>query len=181
MPFFLLSFCSLLPFQALPSLHFFFVPSFLSVFLSFSPPPCLLVSLGYLRLLSFTRQVALVVKNLPVSAGDIGGRGSIPGWRRSPGGGHGNPPHYSCLGNPRDRGLWWALVQRVTKSQIQLKWLSITALYQPHLKDTLRGGHSSGTPAIGPVQQSLPRWTLALPARSVQIPFLYSIFLLHSE
>ena len=27
--------------------------------------------------------------------------GSIPGLGRSPGGGHGNPVHYSCLENPR--------------------------------------------------------------------------------
>ena len=41
-------------------------------------------------------QVALVVKNLPVNAGDTG---SIPGSGRSPGGGHGNPFQYSCLEN----------------------------------------------------------------------------------
>ena len=33
-------------------------------------------------------QVALVVKNLPVNAGDIRGVGSIPGSGGSPGGGH---------------------------------------------------------------------------------------------
>ena len=26
--------------------------------------------------------------------------GTIPGWGRSPGGGHGNPLQYSCLENP---------------------------------------------------------------------------------
>jgi len=36
-------------------------------------------------------QVALVVKNLPASAGDIRDKGLIPGSGRSPGGGHGNP------------------------------------------------------------------------------------------
>ena len=41
--------------------------------------------------------MALVVKNLPVSAGDIIDVGSIPGSGRSPGGGHGNPLQYSCL------------------------------------------------------------------------------------
>ena len=29
---------------------------------------------------------------------------------RSPGGGNGNPFHYSCLENPMDRGAWWATV-----------------------------------------------------------------------
>ena len=46
---------------------------------------------------SYPSQVALVVKNLPASAGDVRRRGSIPGFGRSPGGGHGNPLQYSCL------------------------------------------------------------------------------------
>ena len=50
----------------------------------------------------------LVVKNLPVSAGDVRDLGLIPGSGRSPGGGNGDPLQYSCLGNPMDRGAWWA-------------------------------------------------------------------------
>ena len=46
--------------------------------------------------------VALVVKNLPTSAGDVRHLGSIPGSGRSPGGWHGNPLQYSCLENPMD-------------------------------------------------------------------------------
>ena len=42
-------------------------------------------------------QLVLVVKNLLVDAGDIRDVGSIPGLRRSPRGGHGNPLQYSCL------------------------------------------------------------------------------------
>ena len=42
-----------------------------------------------------------VVKNLPANAGDVG---LIPGSGRSPGEGNGNPPQYSCLENPMDRG-----------------------------------------------------------------------------
>ena len=45
------------------------------------------------------------------SAGDPG---SIPGSGRSPGEGNGNPLQYSCLENPMDRGVWWAIVHRVT-------------------------------------------------------------------
>ena len=48
-------------------------------------------------------QVVLVVKNLPVNAGDIRDVGSIPGSGRSPGGGHRNPLKGSCLENPVDR------------------------------------------------------------------------------
>ena len=54
-------------------------------------------------------------------------RGSIPGSGRSPAGRHGNPLWYSCLENLMDRGAWWAPVHRVTKSQTQLKWLSMHA------------------------------------------------------
>jgi len=55
-------------------------------------------------------QVALLVKNLPANAGDVRDAGLIPGMKRSPGGGHGNPLQYSCLENPMDRGAWWATV-----------------------------------------------------------------------
>ena len=57
-----------------------------------------------------------VVKNLPANAGDAGEEGSIPGSGRSPGRGNGNPLQYSCLGNPIDRGTWWATVHEVAKS-----------------------------------------------------------------
>ena len=42
--------------------------------------------------------------------GDRGDVGSIPGSRRSPGVGHGNPPQYSYLENPEVRGAWPAIV-----------------------------------------------------------------------
>ena len=42
--------------------------------------------------------------------------GSIPGLERSPGGGHGNPLQYSCLGGTMDNGVWWAIVHRVVKN-----------------------------------------------------------------
>ena len=61
-------------------------------------------------------QVALMVKNLPANAGDVRDSGSVPGLRRSPGGGHGNPVYYSCLENPTDWGAWWAGVHSVTES-----------------------------------------------------------------
>ena len=62
-------------------------------------------------------QVAPVVKNPPVNAGEIGETSSIPGWGSSPGGGHGNPLQYSCLENPINRGAWRATDLRVAKSQ----------------------------------------------------------------
>jgi len=51
-------------------------------------------------------------KNLPVNAGDAY---SITGSGRSLAEGNGNPHQYSCLGNPMDRGAWWATVYWVTK------------------------------------------------------------------
>ena len=57
-----------------------------------------------------------VVKNLPANAGDTGEVSSVPGSGRSPRGGNGNPLQYSCLGNPVDRGAWWATVHGVTES-----------------------------------------------------------------
>ena len=44
------------------------------------------------------------------SACNVGDLGSIPGSRRSPGEGNGNPLQYSCLENPMDGEAWWATV-----------------------------------------------------------------------
>ena len=44
----------------------------------------------------------------------------IPASGRSPGEGSCNPLQYSCLGNPMDRGAWWATVRGVAKSQTPL-------------------------------------------------------------
>ena len=41
--------------------------------------------------------------------------GSIPGSGRPPGQRNGNPLQHSCLGNPTDRGAWWATVNGVAK------------------------------------------------------------------
>ena len=56
-----------------------------------------------------------MVKNLPVNAADSS---SIPGSRRSPGEGNGNPLQCSYLGNPVDRGAWRAAVPGVTESDM---------------------------------------------------------------
>ena len=53
-----------------------------------------------------------MVKNSPASAGDAG---LIPELGRSSGEGNGNPLKYSCLGNPMDRGAWWATVHGVPR------------------------------------------------------------------
>ena len=71
-------------------------------------------------------QVVLVVKNMPVDAGDVREVGSIPGLASSPGEGYGNPLQYTCLENSMDRGVWWA--HSVVKSRTRLKLLSIHEL-----------------------------------------------------
>ena len=58
-----------------------------------------------------------VVKNQPVNAED---KGLTPGLGRSPEEGNGNPLQCSYLGNPMDRGAWWATVHGVAKSQTRL-------------------------------------------------------------
>ena len=52
------------------------------------------------------------------STGEAGDMGSVPGLGRSPGGGNGNPLHYSCLENHMDRGAWLVTAHRVSKSQM---------------------------------------------------------------
>ena len=51
---------------------------------------------------------------------------SIPGLRRSPGEGNGNPLQYSCLENPTDRGAWWPTVHQVAElemtEQMSTQW-----------------------------------------------------------
>ena len=61
-----------------------------------------------------------VVKNPPANTGDEEDTDSVPGLGRTPGGGNGNPLQYSCLGDPTDKGAWWATVHGVAKNQTQL-------------------------------------------------------------
>ncbi|CAI9176945.1 unnamed protein product [Rangifer tarandus platyrhynchus] len=57
--------------------------------------------------------VAQMVKNLPAMQETQ----VIPGSRRFPGEGYGNPFQYSRLENSMDRGAWWATVHGITKSR----------------------------------------------------------------
>ena len=63
---------------------------------------------------------AQIVKNLSANTGDAGEVDSIPGSGRYPREGNGYPLHYSCLGNPMDRGAWQTTDRGVPKSQTQL-------------------------------------------------------------
>ena len=68
-----------------------------------------------------------MVKNLLVSAGDVGGVGLSPGSGRSPGEGDDNSLQYSCLGNPKDREAWQATVHGIAKRQTGLSHWASTA------------------------------------------------------
>ena len=59
-----------------------------------------------------------VVKKLPANTGNVEDASSIPGLRKSPRGGSGNPLQYYCLKTSTVRGAWQAAVHGVTKSQI---------------------------------------------------------------
>ena len=87
--------------------------------------------LGFGKDHSWASQVALLVENLPVSAGDIRVVGSIPGSGGSAGGGHSKFSSVQSLSHvglfathssilawriPKDRGAWWATVYRVAQS-----------------------------------------------------------------
>ena len=61
-------------------------------------------------------QLVLVIKNLPDNPEEVRDVGSIPGSRRPPGGGHGNPYQYPYLENPIDRRVWQGTVHTVTNS-----------------------------------------------------------------
>ena len=53
--------------------------------------------------------------------------GKIEGRRR----GHSNPLQYSCLGNPTDRGVWWAIVHRVRHD-----WSDLACIHKLHFRLT---------------------------------------------
>ena len=74
-----------------------------------------------------------VVKNLPANARDTGDAGSIPGSRRFPWGGNGNPLQYSCLDNPVDRWAWQGAIHGVAKEldtterlSTHAQWVGVT-------------------------------------------------------
>ena len=64
-------------------------------------------------------------KEPPANAGDAKDVGLIPGWGRSPGGGHGNPLYCSCLEKPMDGRAWQVTVHGIAKSQTQLQRFSM--------------------------------------------------------
>ena len=63
-------------------------------------------------------QVAQVVRNLSANQEILS---SNPESGRTPGEGNDNPLQYSCLGNPINRGAWWATVHGKQKRDLATK------------------------------------------------------------
>ena len=97
--------------------------------------------------------MALVVKDPPARAGDVG---SIPGSGRSPWEGNGNPFQYSCLGNSMDREAWRATVHGVTEESDATPGLNNnkTRLIQWSLVIKNRGAREKGLDPM--IQSRLP-------------------------
>ena len=98
--------------------------------------------------------IALAVKVSPANAEDVRDAGSISGSGQPPGGGHGNPLHYSCLKNPMGRGAWWATVHSVAAAAAT-KWLqSCPTLWDP------RGSSPPGSTVPGILQARTLEWVV---------------------
>ena len=77
-------------------------------------------------------------KESACNARNLGDADSVPGWGRSPGGGHGNPLQYSCQEIPMDRGVWQATVYGGKESDTAEATEHSMFLYKQY--DTCRAG-----------------------------------------
>ena len=108
------------------------------------------------------------------SARNAGDPGLIPGSRRSPGGGSGNPLQYSCLEKPMDRGAWRATVYGVAKSQTCLATkppqTEVAGKQSPvgASPETSCAGHMAGSPRPHPTCPCAPDglWLIILGTQS---------------
>ena len=78
---------------------------------------------------------SLVVQTVKESACNVGDLGSVPGLGRSPGGGHGNPLHYSCPENPQGQNSLVGYSPWGRKKSHMTEWLS-TAQQRNQMKET---------------------------------------------
>ena len=87
-------------------------------------------------------------KESSCNVGNAGHLGLIPGLRRSPGEGNGNPLQYSCLENSRDRGAWWATVHGNTHTHT---YPHQSSLPEPHTVSPISLLINFSTEEKGPV------------------------------
>ena len=83
---------------------------------------------------SWASPEALWVKNLPANEGDMG---FIPGSRKSPGEGKGNPFQCSCLENSMDRGSLVGYSPEGQKKSNTTEWLGVCTHAYTHKMATL--------------------------------------------
>ena len=72
------------------------------------------------------------------SACNVGALASLPGSGRLPGEGNDNLLQCTCLRNPMDRGVWWAIVH------VDYNELDRTEIYLHHFTITLQRFGGSG-------------------------------------
>ena len=122
---------------------------------------CQISPVVFLRRFSLVAKGLKKKKNPPANAEDTG---SIPRSGRSPGKGNGIPLKYPCLGNPMDRGAWWATVHEVAKSWTRLsntqqqQFLHSCPLFvKPHMNRCrslpMHIASASGSPGSAPQPQ----------------------------
>ena len=75
--------------------------------------------------------VAQTVKRLPTMREN---QVQSLGQEHPPREGNGNPLQYSCLENPMDRGVQWATVHEVAKSQTRLNDFTCTLIFKRNHK-----------------------------------------------
>ena len=88
-----------------------------------------------------------MVKNLPPKTGDLRDMRSVPGWGRSPGGGHGNLLQYSCwrISCTEEPGRLQAIG---SQSRTRLEQVTRTHLLGTNFKFATRRPRSLGVTAI---------------------------------
>ena len=88
------------------------------------------------------------------------------GREDSPGGGNGNPFQYSHLGNPMDRGAWWATVHGVVKSWTRL------SMHQQAANNKQEGLEGCSFRPLSSVQPLSHVWLFATPGlQHARLPY----------
>ena len=125
--------------------------------------------------------MALVVKNLPAIAGDIRDVSSIPWSGRTLE--EGMEAHSSIFAWRilMDRGIWRAIVHKITKSQTQLKWFSTQACADLNWKfRAVFRSHYLGHQAVKNGKMKIKVWRMNATVDKENISKMFHLHLLFS-